>query len=90
MECPICLDPIIGPVVTVNCCNKQFHVECYNKCMDVKKECPMCRHVIIPINYPELPGPDYTGHMNRIVTIVFTVVLCVTFGSFVFYESSFR
>ena len=43
MECPICLSNIENNFIQVSCCNKIFHTECFIKCMDLKKNCPMCR-----------------------------------------------
>jgi hypothetical protein len=45
-ECPICLSPLSGNIVTTGCCKKQFHEGCHIKCL---RECPLCRskeHVI--------------------------------------------
>ena len=44
LECPICLTEINNlATVTTGCCNKQFHTECYTKCMNEKMVCPLCR-----------------------------------------------
>ena len=42
-ECPICLLQNDLDVITTDCCKNKFHKECYNKCMEYKKECPLCR-----------------------------------------------
>jgi len=43
-ECSICLtllDKNDKSIVTVKCCNQQFHIHCYLNCMSLKKECPL-------------------------------------------------
>jgi len=46
VECPICLcviekdDPC---VIIATCCNHPFHMACHVQCMNIKKECPLCR-----------------------------------------------
>jgi hypothetical protein len=42
-ECPICLLQNDLETITTECCKNKFHKECYNKCMEYKKECPLCR-----------------------------------------------
>lgn len=56
MECPICLDEIEGQSITMHCCKKQFHAECYFKAIQATPTCPMCRapHISICIE-PEVP-----------------------------------
>jgi len=51
-ECPVCLESLkttTGEVITVGCCNKQFHTHCYIKAMEVNKSCPLCRkpHAVV-------------------------------------------
>ena len=43
MECPICLSIIENNFIQVSCCNKIFHTDCFLQCMNLKKNCPMCR-----------------------------------------------
>ena len=44
-DCPICLNNLESDedIVELQCCKKAIHVTCYIKCMEQKKECPMCR-----------------------------------------------
>jgi len=45
-ECPICLDELKSgdkSIITVKCCNNQFHPDCYIQVMAIKRECPLCR-----------------------------------------------
>jgi hypothetical protein len=44
-DCPICLTNLKTEedIVELQCCKKTLHVTCYIKCMEQKKECPMCR-----------------------------------------------
>jgi len=47
-ECPICLvalDKNDKSIITVNCCNQQFHVSCYINCMLYNNACPLCRTI---------------------------------------------
>ena len=46
-ECPICLTTLDNndkSIITVKCCNQQFHMHCYLNCMNLKKVCPLCRN----------------------------------------------
>jgi len=46
-ECPICLISLNEhpqDIVHLKCCKKDLHIECYIRCMNQKKECPMCRN----------------------------------------------
>jgi hypothetical protein len=45
-ECSICLsalDKTDKSIITVNCCNHQFHINCYLQWMSQKRICPLCR-----------------------------------------------
>jgi hypothetical protein len=44
-NCPICLDEIKKPVMSP-CCRNIFGGDCILKCLDNKKECPMCRSAL--------------------------------------------
>ena len=46
-ECCICLSSLDvndKSIITVKCCNQQFHTNCFLNCMNHKKECPLCRN----------------------------------------------
>ena len=48
-ECPICLIGInnnYNNYITLSCCKNKLHTICFLQCMDVKKECPLCRNKI--------------------------------------------
>ena len=50
-DCVICLnnlDKDDKSIITVKCCNNQFHVKCYLACMNEKTICPLCRTSYIP------------------------------------------
>ena len=52
-ECVICLnnlDKDDKSIITVKCCNNQFHSKCYLACMKEKQICPLCRTLYEPIN----------------------------------------
>jgi len=45
-DCVICLnnlDKDDKSIITVKCCNNQFHIKCYLACMNEKTICPLCR-----------------------------------------------
>ena len=47
-DCPICLcvlEKDDKSIITVQCCNNQFHTNCYLECMNIQKICPLCRAV---------------------------------------------
>jgi hypothetical protein len=47
-ECPICLETC-QEVFKSSCCNKIFHKECYEKCLNINNTCPTCRNVFIKV-----------------------------------------
>ena len=77
-ECPICLIPFSdnnNAIITLHCCNHQFHSSCYIKCIKLKNECPLCRKnlneqkeeecVIIPIQNNE----SYQNNESMLVEV---------------------
>jgi len=95
-SCPICLCDFAKndkSVVVLKCCNKQFRTECYIKWINIKSECPLCRHsfntntneVIIPVLVEQYrivpPERNFNELCSRIVAGFFVVFL---FGSAVF------
>jgi len=52
----VCLESLKqGQVITVGCCNKQFHSECYIRAMQVGQSCPLCRKEHHVIEMPPQP-----------------------------------
>ena len=51
-ECPICLIGISDNFITLSCCKNKLHTLCFLQCMNVKKECPLCRN--------KLPSEEHT------------------------------
>lgn len=52
-ECPVCLEPLEGTIVTLGCCHNHVHIQCY------VEKCPLCRtplpkpeHVVVPVTVP--------------------------------------
>lgn len=51
-ECPICLEPLKGTIVHLECCKNKIHIQCY------LTKCPFCRaslpspHVVVPVPVP--------------------------------------
>lgn len=50
-NCNICLD--ILEEETVLECGHSFHIECINKWLELKDNCPCCRHIIKEVSYFE-------------------------------------
>jgi len=84
-ECPICLELLSGNTLTSHCCNKEYHVICYIKCMEQKQECPMCRkifHEVIQIEpiHIVVPQVNFYRFTGFIMTFVFTGSLFYIFS----------
>lgn len=46
-DCSICLNTMmLLPKSTAAPCGHEFHIECIEKCLKVKRECPVCRAVV--------------------------------------------
>ena len=59
-ECTICLDELQSgdkSIITVVCCNNQFHSACYMNFMTIKQECPLCRAKFATFQWPERATP---------------------------------
>jgi hypothetical protein len=80
-ECPICLSSIdIEKLFVTKCCNKQFHIECFEECMKYKAECPLCRHsdhviIIIEEQERELIIVRYNKIIYTLISIVFSITV---------------
>ena len=48
-ECPVCLDPLEGTIVTLGCCHNHVHIQCY------VEKCPLCR---APLPLPRNTEPN--------------------------------
>lgn len=79
-ECPVCLEPLMGTVVHLECCKKQVHIQCYIT------KCPMCRadlpspplserHVIVPVPVPVFPPTRQTNGQKLFATFSFVITL---------------
>jgi hypothetical protein len=77
-ECPICLEPLTGTIVTLGCCRNKIHIQCY------LEKCPLCRaplphprppeHIIVPI---PVPRPEPTSFQKFIYKVLpLTGFLC--------------
>ena len=88
MECPICLSNIENNFIQVSCCNKIFHTECFIKCMDLKKNCPMCR-----ATFSTEPPPSSDQVVINIIeeqqNVIYTFKRCISFMFFVTIVSLF-
>ena len=45
MECTICLENISNKFF-ITYCSHIFHVNCFNKCLEFKNNCPLCRTLL--------------------------------------------
>ncbi len=41
-ECPICFEEM-NVFITVGCCKKNIHLDCFLKCLKETESCPFCR-----------------------------------------------
>jgi hypothetical protein len=89
MECPICLTGIENNFIQVSCCNKLFHTDCFIKCMNLKKNCPMCRAIFST----EPPPPQSDEVVINIIeeqqNVIYTFKRCISFMFFVTIVSLF-
>jgi len=63
--------------MTLSCCKKAIHVECYNKCINVINCCPFCRsacNTTITINVDEQLGTVCYARYGLLSVIVYAVV----------------
>lgn len=75
-ECPVCLEPLTGTVVTLGCCRNSVHIQCY------VEKCPLCRaplprpeHVAVPIPVAVvIQEPIRTQKLNQIRHMVMTLL----------------
>ncbi len=73
MECPVCLEPLIGTVVHLGCCNNQVHIQCYlPKCPLCRAELPLPRpvqpsHTIVPVPVPIINTVQQRQNALRII-----------------------
>ena len=83
--CPICLDEIIEKNFIISgCCNKIFHNFCYNECMKLKLECPMCRSVQgISTNDNLIPLQEQTFYRRNSYTV--NIILSFTLSGILYY-----
>jgi hypothetical protein len=89
-ECPICLEVLKGTGVTVDCCKKHFHVSCYLKCMELKRECPMCRakfeETVVEV---EETVEEQVNKINP-CKIISSVIFFTSFGIFIYHFHIFN
>jgi len=80
-ECPICLNVLETDTLTLQCCGNTFHISCYLKCMELKRECPLCRRkfeeiIEIPNSEPEATDIPIVIQRESVLCRVFGMVLC--------------
>ena len=89
-ECPVCLESLKNSqTLTVDCCKKQFHVNCYVNAMSINPTCPLCRKDQVIINMPTptppptriiLVEPPTVGVRKMIITAGTIFFICGVFG----------
>ena len=89
-ECPICLELLLETEknITVECCKKQFHTECYLNCMKLKQECPMCRRKINqPTEHTALTigDSDQEYYLQFKRRFIFSALLAFSFTLFIYF-----
>ena len=58
-ECPVCLEPLEGTIVTLGCCHNRVHIQCYvEKCPFCRVQLPKPEHVSVPVPVPTVPPPQ--------------------------------
>ena len=85
MECGICFEPM-DIYITVGCCKKQIHFDCFIKCIKEHQRCPYCRHPYEnPFNENKeqtvvqlVERPLNTTRKNKVVII--SIGICIFFS----------
>lgn len=87
-ECPVCLEPLDGTIVTLGCCHNRLHVQCYvDKCPLCRAQLPVPTHVAIPVPVPvpvvhvRAPPPGKFSHippvLGTLLGIGLVIALCI-------------
>ena len=78
-ECPICLEPLTGTIVHLDCCKNKIHIQCYvNKCPFCRAELPS-PHVIVPIPVAVPVRPQQPDWKQKLLPSMMTSVGLTTF-----------
>ena len=79
----MCLESLKqSQTVTVDCCKKQFHANCYISAMNVNPTCPLCRkeqvviQMPVPVQAPQFIIIDQTIRIRRVVNIIVIMFGC--------------
>ena len=94
-ECSICLnnlDKDDKSIITVNCCNHQFHNKCYLEWIKQKNACPLCRanygtcNVILPDTVITAQVIDYDEYTRiRRIRLIMFFISVMGFTGFYYY-----
>ena len=49
-ECPICFDEVTMKNIAVTECGHMFHSTCIFRSLELRIECPMCRHALVEVD----------------------------------------
>jgi len=101
-DCPICMDKLVDmdklsgeggmqDIVTMSCCGKQMHINCYIQCVIVKNVCAFCRHELKTIVKVVTPNPilndeiihyyRYDVNTNTVKQFVLFILACLIWMS---------
>lgn len=78
-ECPVCLEPLTGTIVTLGCCRNSVHIQCYIE------KCPMCRaplprpeHVAVSVPVAVVVQESQSDRKLKTMIILLTIGLIVS------------
>ena len=73
----MCLESLKqGQTVTVDCCKKQFHVNCYISAMNVNPTCPLCRKEQVVIEMPPQQIIIIDQRLNIVRRFIQILIIC--------------
>jgi len=88
-ECPICLEPLKGTIVHLECCKQKVHIQCY------VDKCPFCRaqlpqpHVIVRVPVPvAIPVERELTWRQKLLPSIVTMFALAGFLSFITYAQT--
>lgn len=69
-ECPVCLEPLEGTIVTLGCCHNRVHIQCYlDKCPFCRSQLPRPEHVIVPVPVPVPAIPPPQTRTQKLIVV---------------------
>jgi len=69
-ECPVCLEPLEGTIVTLGCCHNRVHIQCYvDKCPFCRAQLPKPEHIIVPVPVPVPVAPPPQTRTQKLIVV---------------------